>query len=76
MHEPVASYCDVTMTDCSYGFLWTRDVEVGEFSEVNEIMIICGAVNWLAGDIIILYIVGELFFTAHLKTEQFMHFLG
>ena len=26
--EPTASYWEVTMTDCSHGFLWTHDVDV------------------------------------------------
>ena len=28
-HGPAASYCDVTMTHGSHGYLWTHDVEVG-----------------------------------------------
>ena len=45
---PAASYCDVIMADCSHGFLCTDDVEV------SEVVIICGTVNCLAGDVIIL----------------------
>ena len=30
IHQPVASYYDVTMTDYSHGFLWIQGVEVRE----------------------------------------------
>ena len=36
IHEPATSYCDVTMTDCSHGFLWTHDVEVGKLRDCNN----------------------------------------
>ena len=32
-HERAANYRDVTMTDCSHGFLWTHDVEISELRD-------------------------------------------
>ena len=68
-HEPAASYCGVSKTDCSYGFLWTHDVEVIVLRDCDNLWSCELFSRWCQTFWINLFV----YFTNHFWSSVFQH---